>query len=188
MKATLVKVLGPEGDAEGEGLDVADGDADIAGVDGEPTGVVVTLTGDRGDGVTLGLENETSSRGLILLPIPLPIPPFDGGSSTPPGPNSPVDPPKPGDPSSPTKPEKPRDPSSPQKPTKPTKPSQADGASTHDGAPGKPAPAKPTKPGKSSALAVTGTNAALLGGAALALIAGGAWLTLRHRREISDEQ
>lgn len=162
---------------------VTGGAADIEGLTDEPTGVVVTLT-DQDDPVTLELENETSSKGLIFIPLPIPLPPFDGGSSTPPGPGNPSGPSKPTKPSTPTDTDSTNQPSTPQKPSKPS----TAGTSGHDGAPGKPAPARPSKPGKDSSLAVTGTNAALLGGVALILIAGGTWLTLRTRRTIGDEQ
>ncbi|AWH93688.1 peptidase [Dietzia lutea] len=172
---------------------VADGDADIEQIEGEPTGVVVTLTGDAGDPVSLELENETSSRGLIFLPIPIPLPPFDGGSSTPPGPGSstPPGPERPGGPHGPQTGDQAGsdDPSTPGDPARPDRPSVA-GTAGHAGAPGKPAPATAAsgKNSGASTLAVTGTNVAWLGGAALALIAGGAWLVLRNRRNLADTE
>ncbi|MGX1855826.1 DUF5979 domain-containing protein [Dietzia sp. NPDC055340] len=162
---------------------VTGGNAETGEIDGEPTGVVVTLTGD--DPVTLELENETSSNGLIIIPIPIPLPPFDGGSSNGSSPDpggssgtSTGDPSKPGQ----TSPQRPDRPVDPQRPI-------VAGESGHNGAPGKPAPARPDKAGKSSesALAVTGANVAWLGGAALVLIAGGALLMLRNRRDQAAE-
>ena len=72
-------------------------------------------------------------------------------------------------------------------PVEPMKPSAVAGNSGqgHDGAPGRPAPAKPQSP---QSLAVTGTDVAWLGGAALALLAGGAWLVLRSRRDAGIEE
>lgn len=165
---------------------VADGQADTGKIEGEPTGVVVTLTGDP---VTLQLENKTSSKGLILIPIPIPLPPFGGGSTTPPGPGSPTTPgpDRPGDPSGS---QRPGDPSESGQ-HRPDRPSGQQKPTGHNGAPGAPAPATaasdPSKNGESS-LAVTGTNVAWLGGAALALLAGGMWLVLRHRRELTADQ
>ncbi|WP_031937130.1 DUF5979 domain-containing protein [Prescottella defluvii] len=146
---------------------VKDGSADVAGIDGEKAGSTVILTGDANAPVVLGLENETSSNGLIIIPLPIPLPPWDG-SWTPPGsgsvgPTPPVSG-QPGEPSNP-------------------------GDSGHNGAPGKPAPGRPAaaQPDQSSSLPVTGANVIWLVGAALALIAGGGWLTLRNRRRVSGE-
>ncbi|NMM91974.1 peptidase [Rhodococcus sp. SRB_17] len=140
---------------------VKKGSADIAKIDGQPTGVTVILTGDANGSVVLGLENVTSSKGLIIIPIPIPLPPFGGGSLIPPfpgpGPGVPVDNPGP----------------------------DAPGDSGHNGAPGKPAPAKPNQ---SPSLPVTGANVIWLTGGALALIAAGAWLTLRNRRKLTGEE
>ncbi|WFR70876.1 LPXTG cell wall anchor domain-containing protein [Prescottella defluvii] len=124
----------------------------------------------------LGLENKTSSNGLIIIPLPIPLPPW-GGSLIPPGSGSQwPTPPVSGQPGEPGQPGQPGGPVSPEKP----------GETGHNGAPGKPAPGKPA-PDQSSSLPVTGANVIWLAGAALALIAGGAWLTLRSRRRVSGE-
>lgn len=173
---------------------VTAGNAEIAAVEGEPAGIILTLTGEAGGPVSLELENETSSRGLILFPFPIPLPPFDGGSSTPSGPGSstPPGPPVPADPASPGA-------GSPLTPAQPgtdalANPGQSDQSALpanphkpagHNGAPGKPAPGATAHTGgtsESPALAVTGANVVWLGGAALALVAAGAWLMLRTRR------
>ncbi|MCD2262733.1 peptidase [Dietzia aurantiaca] len=163
---------------------VAGGGAEASPIADEPTGVVVTLTGD--EPVSLELENETSSRGLIFIPIPIPLPPFDGGSSTPPGPGAvdPSGPQSPGEPapSGQSRPDKPQRPSGQEKHHRPSGQQKPSG---HNGAPGKPAPARPGKSGQS--LAVTGANVAWLGGTALVLIAGGTWLILRNRRNQAVE-
>lgn len=147
---------------------VNEGSADVVALEGEPTGTSVTLTGDANEPVVLGLENVTSSKGLIIIPLPIPLPPWDG-SSIPPGSGS-WDP-------NPAGPSEPGEPGSPEQPSNP-------GNSGHNGAPGKPAPGKPVaaEPDQAS-LPVTGANVIWLAGAALALIAGGAWLTLRSRRK-----
>lgn len=152
---------------------VKDGSADVVKVDGVPTAVSVTLTGDANESVVLGLENKTSSNGLIIIPLPIPLPPWDG-SLIPPGsgsawPTPPVSgqPGQPGQPGGPVTPEN-------------------SGGTGHNGAPGKPAPSKPA-PDQSPSLPVTGANVIWLAGAALALIAGGAWLTLRSRRRVTGE-
>ncbi|WP_287165295.1 DUF5979 domain-containing protein [Rhodococcus sp. (in: high G+C Gram-positive bacteria)] len=140
---------------------VKDGSADVVTIDGEPTGVTVVLTGDANKPVVLGLENVTSSKGLIIIPLPIPLPPWNGGSLIPPfpgpGPDVPVINPGPNEP----------------------------GDYGHNGAPGEPAPAKPDQ---SPSLPVTGANVIWLTGGALALIAGGAWLTLRNRRRATSEE
>lgn len=154
---------------------VEKGSADVAGIDGEPTGASVTLTGDPNGSVVLGLENKTSSNGLIIIPLPIPLPPWDG-SWTPPGTGSEwPTPPVSNQPGDPVGPGSPVGSGSPEKP----------GGSGHNGAPGKPAPAKPDQ---SSSLPVTGANVVWLAVAALALIAGGAWLTLRNRRPAPGER
>ncbi|MGC0367296.1 LPXTG-motif cell wall-anchored protein [Rhodococcus sp. 27YEA15] len=138
-----------------------DGRADIATIDGEPTGISVTLTGGADKPVVLGLENKTSSNGLIIIPLPIPLPPW--GSLIPawPGIDGPgIDTPVIDGPSFPG--------------------SDGQGSPGHNGAPGKPVPVKPDQ---SSSLPVTGANVIWLAGAALVLIAGGAWLVLRNRRQ-----
>ncbi|WP_242676716.1 DUF5979 domain-containing protein [Rhodococcus sp. ABRD24] len=148
---------------------VKEGSADVVKIEGEPTGVSVILTGTANESVVLGLENKTSSNGLIIIPIPIPLLPWDG-SSIPTGSGSggpaPVGPSVPGVPGSPEQPSKPGD-------------------SGHNGAPGKPAPGKSAaaEPDQSRSLPVTGANVIWLAGAALALIAGGTWLTVRSRRK-----
>ncbi|MFI8664765.1 LPXTG cell wall anchor domain-containing protein, partial [Rhodococcus qingshengii] len=142
---------------------VKDGSADIVKIDGEPTGVTVTLTGDANGSVVLGLENKTSSKGLIIIPLPIPLPPWNGGSLIPtfpgsevPGTEVPVINPGP----------------------------DAPGGAGHNGAPGTPAPGNTAqaKPDQSPSLPVTGANVIWLTIGALALIGGGAWLTLRNRK------
>ncbi|QKT14174.1 LPXTG cell wall anchor domain-containing protein [Rhodococcus sp. W8901] len=147
---------------------VNEGSADVVTIDGKPTGVSVTLAGDAEGSVVLGLENKTSSNGLIIIPLPIPILPWDG-SLIPPGSGS----------EWPTPPvsNQPGGPGSPEQPSKP-------GDSGHNGAPGKPAP---TQPDQSPSLPVTGANVIWLAGVGLALIVGGAWLTLRNRRRVSGE-
>lgn len=152
---------------------VEEGSADVAAIDGKPTGVSVTLTGDANEPVVLGLENKTSSNGLIIIPLPIPLPPWNG-SLTPPGSGS----------EWPTPPVS-GEPGGPAQPGGPASPENA-GETGHNGAPGKPAPSKPA-PDQSSSLPVTGANVVWLAGAALALIAGGGWLTLRSRRRVSGE-
>ncbi|MFN3600106.1 MAG: DUF5979 domain-containing protein [Dietzia sp.] len=165
---------------------VDSGSADVAGLDGEPTGTTVTLTGDSGDLVVLDLENRTSSRGLIILPLPIPLPPFDGGSVTGPNPGSddpgtpggPTDPGTPGgpiNPGMPGDPNRPLDPSTPADPTGPGNASQVG----HAGEPGVPTPR--TK-ATGAALANTGADVRWLAGAAAVLILGGALALLRSRR------
>ncbi|MFD4293647.1 DUF5979 domain-containing protein [Rhodococcus sp. NPDC058532] len=162
--------------------DVKEGDAEATALDGESTGTTVTLTGDANGSVVLGLENKTSSNGLIIIPIPIPlppwggivIPPWGGGSSVPPWGGGSSVPPGPGT-GTPPGPSVPGGPGSPGNP----------GGSGHNGAPGKPAP---SKPGQSSSLPVTGANVIWLTGGALALIAGGAWLALRNRRKMTGEE
>lgn len=146
---------------------VRDGNADVAKLDGVPTGATVTFTGEANGSVVLGLENETSSKGLIFIPIPIPLPPWGGEWPFPvpgpgPGPDGPVVNPGPGNPG----------PNGP-------------GGSGHNGAPGKPAPSKPNQ---SSSLPVTGANVIWLAGAALVLIAGGGLLTLRNRRRAASAE
>lgn len=152
---------------------VEEGSADVVEIDGTPTGVSVTLTGDANEPVVLGLENKTSSNGLIIIPLPIPLPPWNG-SLTPPGSGSEwPTPPVSGEPGRPVQ------------PGGPVSPENA-GETGHNGAPGKPAPSRPA-PDQSSSLPVTGANVVWLAGAALALIAGGGWLTLRSRRRVSGE-
>ncbi|MGX1739493.1 DUF5979 domain-containing protein, partial [Corynebacterium flavescens] len=112
--------------------------------------------------VSVGLENKTSSNGLIIIPIPLPGLPNVPGSSTPPGPNVPVTP------GQPTEPSKPGQPTEPAKPTQP-------------GKTGQPA----SNGSKGSGLANTGANVILLAGGAMLLLLGGAWLVLRARKQES---
>ncbi|PTR32234.1 LPXTG-motif cell wall-anchored protein [Rhodococcus sp. OK519] len=154
---------------------VKDGSADVVKVDGASTAVSVTLTGDANESVVLGLENKTSSNGLIIIPLPIPLPPW-GGSLIPPGSGSGLPtPPVTNQPGEPVGPGSPVGSGSPEKPSD----------TGHNGAPGKPAPSKPA-PDQSS-LPVTGANVVWIAGAALVLIAGGAWLTLRNRRRMSGE-
>ncbi|MCA1006815.1 DUF5979 domain-containing protein [Rhodococcus hoagii] len=152
---------------------VNEGEAEVATIDGKSTAVSVTLTGDANESVVLGLENKTSSNGLIIIPLPIPLPPW-GGSLTPPGTGS--DGPTPPVSGQPEQPGQPGQPGSPEQP----------GNSGHNGAPGQPAPGKPA-PDQSSSLPVTGANVVWLAGAALVLIAGGGWLTLRNRRRVTGE-
>lgn len=142
----------------GEVIWTASGDAEVT-KDGERSAKVV-LTG--GDKVVLGLENKTSSNGLIIIPIPIPIPPLNGGSSFDPPTTDPVDPNQPGKPSEPSTPGKPGEPVSPEKTEQHTN----------------------VTPGKKG-LASTGANVLGLVGGAAALIIGGAWLTLRGRKNRS---
>lgn len=144
----------------------ATGEAELTEIEGQDAGVSVILTGDANDPVTLGLENKTSSNGLIIIPLPIPLPPFDGGSSVPPtptDPTTPVDPNKPG---------KPGEPGKPGKPGHPGKPSPVDK--------GTPSKAAPVKGG--GGLASTGANVAWLAGGGLLLLLGGAWFALRGRK------
>lgn len=143
---------------------VNSGDADIDPIEGEPTAATIVI----GDGpVNLGLENKTSSNGMIIIPIPLPTPP-GGGSSTPPEPSSPIEP------DQPDQPEHPRDPVDPAEPAQPGKPGSPESAAPSPQAQAQ----KPSAPG----LAATGANVLWIVGGALILLAGGAWLTIRGRR------
>ncbi|WP_307810649.1 DUF5979 domain-containing protein [Tomitella cavernea] len=170
------------------------GDADVVGIDDEPTGAVVTFTGDANEPVVLGLENKTSSNGMIIIPIPIPLPPW-GGSVMPPGPGTEwPTPPSPGEPGEPGQPGEPGSPEQPgsnepgsNEPGTPGRPgtSEQQDSTGHNGAPGKPAPAKPDQ---SSSLPVTGADVIWLSGISLALVAGGTWLMLRYRRRLHGEE
>ena len=70
-----------------------DGPNDVVQDENEPNKAVLTLNGKPGEPVEVDLENKTGGKGLIIIPLPIPLPPF-GGSSTPPG--SSVVPPAPG--------------------------------------------------------------------------------------------
>lgn len=160
---------------------VRDGSAEVTALEGEAAGATVVLTGGSDEDVTLDLVNATSSRGLVLLPLPIPLPPFEGSSTTP-G-DTPVDPVTPVQPDRPVQPNRP---TTPGEPVLPDRPVVAD-ATGHTGAPGQPSPATvaaagPSKP-EDATLALTGANVAWLTAAALAFLAGGAWLVIRGRRE-----
>ncbi|WP_187702745.1 DUF5979 domain-containing protein [Dietzia sp. SLG310A2-38A2] len=166
--------------------DVESGGADVTGLENEPAGATVVFTGDAGDPVALGLENRTSSRGLIILPLPIPLPPFGGGSVTGPNPGSddPVTPGGPSDPGTPGGPSDPGTPGDPNRPLDPSTPNDPTGlgkASTvgHAGEPGVPAPGASTSGG---ALANTGADVRWLAGAAAVMILGGALALIRSRR------
>ncbi|WP_430459254.1 DUF5979 domain-containing protein [Rhodococcus qingshengii] len=141
---------------------VKEGNADVSNIDGEPTATSVKLTGEASKSVVLGLENKTSSNGLIIIPIPIPLPPWEmptwPGSEVPGGPGTDV--------------------------STPGNNTPGNNGGGHNGAPGTPAPGNPAqaKPDQSSSLPVTGANVIWLAGLALALIGGGAWLTLRNRK------
>ena len=173
------------------------GDATVAELEGEETGATVVLTGDPNDPVTLGLENETSSNGLILIPIPLP--PFDGPSD-PPTPGDPGRPGEPGEPGDPSDPERPGEPGEPGEPGAPGEPGQPGDPNTPSaptqpgkpGHPGKPDPSVkspsapgPTAPGSGGGLANTGADVWWLAGGGLLLLLGGGWLLLRGRKNES---
>ncbi|MGF0248106.1 DUF5979 domain-containing protein [Rhodococcus erythropolis] len=145
---------------------VKEGKADVSKIDGEPTATSVKLTGEANKSVVLGLENKTSSNGLIIIPIPLPpweIPTWPG-SEVPGGPGTDV--------------------------STPGNNTPGNNGGGHNGAPGTPAPGNPAqaKPDQSSSLPVTGANVIWLAGLALALIGGGAWLTLRNRKRAPGQE
>ncbi|WP_165858036.1 choice-of-anchor A family protein [Corynebacterium alimapuense] len=130
-------------------------------VDGEGLSKDATVVLDSAkDSHAVMLENETSSDGLIIIPIPLPELPDFPGSSTP---GDPIEPGTPGTPSAPSYPGKPGQPVSPEKEAEHT-----DNVNNQD-----------------SGLANTGANVAWIAGGALALILGGAWLVLRNRKNQS---
>lgn len=70
-----------------------DGPNDVVQDENEPNKAILTLKGKAGEPVQVDLENKTGGKGLIIIPLPIPLPPF-GGSGTPPG--SSVVPPAPG--------------------------------------------------------------------------------------------
>ena len=147
---------------------VKEGKADVSKIDGEPTATSVELTGEANKSVVLGLENKTSSNGLIIIPIPIPLPPWEiptwPGSEVPGGPGTDV--------------------------STPGNNAPGNNGGGHNGAPGTPAPGNPAqaKPDQSSSLPVTGANVIWLAGLALALIGGGAWLTLRNRKRAPGQE
>lgn len=147
---------------------VKEGKADVSKIDGEPTATSVKLTGEANKSVVLGLENKTSSNGLIIIPIPIPLPPWEiptwPGSEVPGGPGTDV--------------------------STPGNNTPGNNGGGHNGAPGTPAPGNPAqaKPDQSSSLPVTGANVIWLAGLALALIGGGAWLTLRNRKRAPGQE
>ncbi|WP_287486361.1 DUF5979 domain-containing protein [Rhodococcus sp. (in: high G+C Gram-positive bacteria)] len=147
---------------------VKEGKADVSKIDGEPTATSVKLTGEANKSVVLGLENKTSSNGLIIIPIPIPLPPWEiptwPGSEVPGGPGTDV--------------------------STPGNNAPGNNGGGHNGAPGTPAPGNPAqaKPDQSSSLPVTGANVIWLAGLALALIGGGVWLTLRNRKRAPGQE
>lgn len=139
---------------------VTSGNADIEAVEGSETAANVTLTGAPAETVKLGLENKTSSNGMLIIPIPIPeLPDF-------PTPNVPVNP------DTPT----PSEAVEPAQPGKPGSPESAAGnkPATQDQAAG----SKPSRSG----LASTGANVLWLAGGAVLLLAGGSWLVVRGRK------
>lgn len=70
-----------------------DGPNDVVQDENDPNKAILTLKGKAGEPVQVDLENKTGGKGLIIIPLPIPLPPF-GGSGTPPG--SSVVPPAPG--------------------------------------------------------------------------------------------
>ncbi|MCS5478273.1 DUF5979 domain-containing protein [Corynebacterium sp. YIM 101645] len=162
----------------GEVIWSADRGAEVSKVKGDKknkkhqaAATVVFTGGKKNKKVTLGLENKTSSDGLILLPLPIPLLPFGGGSSVVPVPTNPTAPAAPGEPGKPTEPAQPAQPSAPGEPGKPVSQEKQDQHAQ-------------VTPGKRG-LASTGANVLWLTGGAAALILGGAWLALRGRRNES---
>lgn len=69
-----------------------DGPNEVVQDENEPNKAILTLKGKAGEPVQVDLENKTGGKGLIIIPLPIPLPPF-GGSGTPPG-SSVVPPPR----------------------------------------------------------------------------------------------
>lgn len=152
---------------------VKDGDAKLESEDkGDrfPTIATVTLKGDSP--VAIGLENESSSDGIIIIPIIPTIPVVP--------PTIPVTPTQPGNPVNPETPTNPVTPTQPGTPVNPKTPiNPVDGTPGH---PGQPMPEQSSSPSSGGGLADTGASVIGLASLALILIGGGSWLALRHRR------
>ncbi|MGB6246688.1 DUF5979 domain-containing protein [Gordonia sp. (in: high G+C Gram-positive bacteria)] len=177
---------------------VKSGSATMVQSDSEPNGVVVTLTGEANKKVELKLENKTSRDGLIILPLPIPLPGWPGGPGWPgwpggpngpgvnPGPNKPVGPNGPGSNGPGSNGPGSNGPGSngPDSNGPGSDGPGSNGGTGHNGAPGQPAPQQPHQ---SQSLPVTGANVIWLGLGALVLIAGGGWLVLRNRRRAGSD-
>lgn len=136
---------------------VAGGKADLEAIEGSDTAATVILTGDPAETVTLGLENKTSSNGMIIIPIPIPeLPEFPVKPDVPVTPDVPVQPETSVQPGTPGSPE-----------------SVAGNKPGESVAGNKPA---------SGGLASTGANVLWLSGGALLLLAGGTALIVRGRK------
>lgn len=174
---------------------VAQGAAELTELEGAATAIQVNLEA-AAEPVVLGLENETSSKGLIFIPLPIPLPPLPGFPDLSPFPDSPgvVDPLTPENPGSPGDPEGSGnvDPTTPdpQEGTNPQEPEGVEAATPErvvPGAPGDPVSAQPqggepeSGVASQAGLAATGANVLWLVGGALLLLIAGAWLALRGR-------
>ncbi|AGN17905.1 VaFE repeat-containing surface-anchored protein [Corynebacterium glutamicum] len=134
---------------------------------GTSKGATVTFTGEGP--FEIGLENKTSSNGMIIIPIPIPLFPIDGGSST-----NPIQP-------DPTQPD-PKESVDPTNPT-PSEGSEAGTSPSKDKGAEQPETVKPRTPSEKVGLAQTGANVAWVAGIAILLLLAGAALIVRGRRK-----
>lgn len=152
---------------------VADGRAKVRAIDGAETSARVTLTGAQNQPVSLGLENKTSSTGLIFFPLPiLPLgddfwfppgpegpdtplnpntPGWTGAPALPSGPGDPAQPVHSGEPDQPETPGLPSEPGHPGAPTAPGEPGESGGSPEED-------PGQPGRPGHPGQPGVTGAD------------------------------
>ncbi|MGC2863867.1 DUF5979 domain-containing protein, partial [Corynebacterium glutamicum] len=139
---------------------------------GTSKGATVTFTGEGP--FEIGLENKTSSNGMIIIPIPIPLFPIDGGSSTNPIQPDPTQP-------DPTQPD-PKESVDPTNPT-PSEGSEAGTSPSKDKGAEQPETVKPRTPSEKVGLAQTGANVAWVAGIAILLLLAGAALIVRGRRK-----
>lgn len=134
---------------------------------GTSKGATVTFTGEGP--FEIGLENKTSSNGMLIIPIPIPLFPIDGGSST-----SPIQP-------DPTQPD-PKESVDPTNPT-PSEGSEAGTSPSKDKGAEQPETVNPHTPSEKGGLAQTGANVAWVAGIAILLLLAGAAFIVRGRRK-----
>lgn len=139
----------------------------VADETGTSKGATVTFTGEAP--FEIGLENKTSSNGMLIIPIPIPLFPIDGGSST-----SPIQP-------DPTQPD-PKESVDPSNPT-PSEGTEAGTSPSKDKGTEQPETVKPRTPSEKGGLAQTGANVAWVAGIAILLLLAGAAFIVRGRRK-----
>lgn len=145
-----------------------DGPNDVVQDENEPNKAILTLKGKAGEPVQVDLENKTGGKGLIIIPLPIPLPPF-GGSGTPPG--SSVVPPAPGG----------------STPGGSTPGNEAPGSSTREDEPSKGSTdsSQGNEDSRGGLLAMTGANVGGVLIVALAMSLAGIALMILRRRKLS---